>query len=109
MPYIDVEGGFDLYLTFDKDELAEFGDYNLHQVCYIFVPDIVSRSYRLIHLQHDPLGDRAWALQERTLAPRALGFHGDYSYWNCSQRFENESGAASVERQAVILDIADGT
>lgn len=46
---------------------------------------IVSEEYFYDALYHQPLGRRAWALQERLLAPRVLAFGLGELFWDCRQ------------------------
>ena len=41
-------------------------------------------------LQHSPLSQRAWCLQERLLSPRIIHFTQSRAIWECRTRFETE-------------------
>ncbi|KAK1517717.1 uncharacterized protein CCOS01_11974 [Colletotrichum costaricense] len=69
MPPIEV----DTRCIFDRDE-------SIHHSCVVF-----SSSYYEDALYRQPLGSRGWALQERLLSPRVLGFGCGELFWSCAE------------------------
>jgi Pyruvate/2-oxoacid:ferredoxin oxidoreductase delta subunit len=68
----------------------------------------VSRSYRFydIHegknqINRSPLGERAWVVQERLLAPRILHFAERQLYWECREQYALEKHPLDVPQEEV--------
>lgn len=47
-------------------------------------------------IEHSPLAERAWTVQERFLAPRILHFAADEVYWECNEVYTAESLSAAL-------------
>ncbi|KAH6874086.1 hypothetical protein B0T10DRAFT_541246 [Thelonectria olida] len=78
------------------------GDF-ANRTCIVISPD----HYREA-LYNQPLGFRAWALQERLLATRVLSFGQGELFWDCMQMSgASESFPAGVTEGASLLDIPD--
>ncbi|PVH68875.1 HET-domain-containing protein [Cadophora sp. DSE1049] len=56
------------------------------------------------HITDAPLMTRAWAFQERLLAPRTLHFHAEELAWECRAGVTCECGELEVETQSNISE-----